>query len=140
MTAEAKKIKAFDVWYPTENKFEMIKGLILHYVVMEFSMGRIKSIPSQKLITFLVYYVQYGYSYDTKDKIRRFCNYKDMQSVDQVNLKLKNYGFLIESVMSKKEKLLNTSLSALREYVLDSDSSKYVIRSIIHLDGRSEEV
>lgn len=135
------KVKAFQVFYPMQNEFEVVRGALLRYLCMEYAMGRIPSIPSESLVTALVFYLIHGYDSDTKERIRRYCNHKNMQSVDQINLKLKQAGYLIDSKMSKKNKSLNPALQNLSQYLHNHKNGKIIMMDVIYVDhGRREEV
>jgi hypothetical protein len=133
MEENKKTLKSLDVQYPMDNEFEMVKGVVTQYMYMEKSFGRITSLPSDKLMAALVFYVMKGYSYETKEKVRKYLQYSNMRDVDQINLKLKQLGFLVDDVMSKKNKKLNQSLQEIARYVNNNTGGKLVVRSIIYL-------
>ena len=138
---ENKTIKCLDVFYPMENEFDMVKSILTEHLYMEKAFNRINMLTSDKLISTLVFYLLYDYSLDTKQKIKEFNNYTNMQDVDQINLKLKQLGFLVESTMNKRQKYLSPALQKIADYIRCNKGEKYIIRSIIYQDsGRKEEI
>lgn len=124
-----------------QNEFDMVKSILTEHLYMEKAFNRINTLPSDKLITTLVFYLLYDYSLDTKQKVKEFNNYTNIQDVDQINLKLKQLGFLVESMMNKRQKYLSPSLQKIADYIRTNKGEKYIIRSIIYQDsGREEEV
>jgi len=131
------KIKAFDIFYPVENEFEIIQSLVLIYLQNEVTTGRLNSMPSPKMVSALVFYVKYGYTPEAKEKTMRYLKLPHMQAVDGINHKLKTVGLLVDSAMSKKNKRLNDSLEKFREYIRLNIGGTFVIRSIIYQNGKN---
>jgi len=128
----SEKIKAFDIFYPTDNEFDIIQTLVMIYLQHEMTTGRLKTMPSSKMVVLLVFYIKNGYSQETKEKALKFMKLTNMQAVDALNFKLKSYGLLEDTMMSKKNKILNQSLQKLSDYVQINEGNKFVVRSIIY--------
>ena len=128
----SEKIKAFDIFYPMDNQFDIIQTLVMIYLQHEVTTGRLTTMPSPKMVSLLVFYVKHGFSHDTKEKALKFMKLSNMQAVDALNFKLKALGLLEDTMMSKKNKVLNESLQKLSDYVQLNEGNKFVIRSIVY--------
>jgi len=79
-----------------------------------------------KLISVLAFYVQFGYSVDTKVTIMESLGIK-VENLNQINAELTKKGCLVRDSMNHKLKHLSKDMKKLQKYFLGGDYSKILL-------------
>lgn len=79
-----------------------------------------------KLISVLAFYVQFGYSVETKSLIMDSLGIK-VENLNQINAELTKKGCLVRDSMNFKLKHLSSDMMELKNYFLKGDYSKILL-------------
>lgn len=115
---------AFD--FKVDDDFELYRNLVQQYSYSRVSRGlAVTPLPPQ-LISLLAIYLKFGYTKEAKTFATKTFRIK-MTSINTMNKKLKDWGYLIEDKFSKRNKSLHDELQALKTYVDSSPDNVYLI-------------
>lgn len=107
--------KIYKIDIPCKDEFEMIENLIFQYSSSRYLRGYASFMLRKQLISLLSLYFKYGYSLSTKKLAAETFQVK-LESLNSFNLELQKAGYLVNGIMSKREKELNPELKKLQEY------------------------
>lgn len=116
------KALAFTKKIVVESEHELYKMLVLHCSMMKLMKDQSCALLRPQLVTVLAFYVQYGYSTETKRMIRDVQGYES-RIVDGLNHDLKEKGYLVEDPHNKRVKYIHKELEAMKK-VYESDKGE----------------
>lgn len=114
----------FKINIPCKDEFELIEKIIFQYSASRCSRGISPLILRQQLIALLSLYFKYGYNKETKELAASTFNIK-IESINSMNLELKEAGFLIDDERNKRVKHLNSELQILAHKFNTSSSGVF---------------
>jgi hypothetical protein len=119
-----RSVFAFD--FRVEDDFELFRNLVQQYSYSRVSRGlSVTPLPPQ-LISLLAIYLKFGYTKEAKVFAEKTFQIK-MTSINTMNKKLKDWGYLIEGKFSKRDKFLHEELQDLKNYVEKAEDNVYLI-------------
>lgn len=102
----------FKINIPCKDEFELIESIIYQYSASRCSRGISSLILRQQLIALLSFYFRFGYNKETKELAASSFGIK-IESINSMNLELKEAGFLVDDDRNKRIKHLNAELQIL---------------------------
>jgi hypothetical protein len=100
---------------PCKDELDLIGSLIFLYSSARVLRGLSPLALRPQLVSLLSLYFKYGYNRDIKEMGADIFNIK-IESINSMNLELKEGGYLIEDTMNKRVKHLNKELTTLKNY------------------------
>ena len=132
----SKDIKLYGTKVAVENDIELYERVVYLYSVKLFLEGKSQTILRKQLVTIMAMYLKFGYSRKTKKEIQKFLPGLSEGNLNNINHDLKDYGFLNEDPMSKKNKHLHPDLVKLKEYTDSVDDNKYLFCFILGINTK----
>jgi len=132
----SKDIKLYGTKIAVEDDIELYERVVYLYSVKLFLEGKSQTILRKQLVTIMAMYLKFGYSRKTKKDIQEFLTGLSEANLNNINHDLKEYGFLIEDPMSKKNKYLHPDLVKLKEYTDSVDDNKYLFCFILGVNTK----
>ena len=114
----------FKINVPCKDEFALIEKIIFNYSASRCSRGVSSLILRQQLIALLSLYFKYGYNKETKELAASTFGIK-LESINSMNLELKESGFLVDDERSKRVKHLNAELKVLADKFNSSNSGVF---------------
>ena len=100
---------------PCKDELDLVGSLIFLYSSARVLRGLSPLALRPQLVSLLSLYFKYGYNKDTKEMGAEIFGIK-IESINSMNLELKEGGYLVEDTMNKRIKHLNKELQTLKEY------------------------
>lgn len=100
--------------HSVENDLELYKSAVMYYSSTRVLRGLNPSLLRVQLINLLALYLKCGYSKETKKSAEKILKIEE-GTINTYNKDLKDAGYLVDDVMSKHTKHLNTELTDLKE-------------------------
>lgn len=132
----SKDITLYGTKIAVENDIELYEKIVYLYSVKLFIEEKSKTILRKQLVTIMAMYLKFGYSKKTKKEIQDFLPGLSEANLNNINHDLKEYGFLIDDLMSKKQKYLDPELVKLKQYTDSVKDNKYLFCFILGVNTK----
>ncbi len=128
-------IKFYTKTIGVEDDIHALKTLVFIYSAWRTASGDAKRPLSEKHITLMAIYLKYGYNNDANKRASEFLSINSM-TIDNMNHKLKDAGYLVDDKFNGRNKFISQSLMNLKDNFDASTKGKRPMLFIIKLSEK----
>lgn len=134
MAPKRKLPPTYVITVPCKDEMDLIGSLIFQYSASLCSRGIVSLVLRKQLVSLLSLYFKFGYNREAKQLAAETFGIK-IESINSMNLELKQEGYLVDDNMNKRIKHLNPELEDLSSfYKQTQDMDKRIVLINFHMD------